>query len=186
MAGPRKKAVRKTPVTLPATGPTDEPGQQPTPDSDALGEAEGSSSGVGLSLADIASALRAAGTSASREQLDRAFTRDNFDVDIGLHEGMRWLILDRFSSLNAMNSVLDHAKAVKALNNEETQHERNSDNAFYSGVSKSDSTFHSGLLKAYGLETDNEVLSTVALAKIVDNLAQKVDAIMGAISQAKQ
>jgi hypothetical protein len=179
-----KKVARKVAGQLPPI-PTDEPGQQPTPDSDALGEVEGSSSGVGLSLADIATALRAAGTSASREQLDRAFTRDNFDVDIGYHEGLRFLLLDRFSSLNAMNSVLDHVKAIKAMNNEETQHARNGNRQRDDSILGSDSVFHSGLLKAYGLETDNEVITTMALAKVVDNLSQKVDAIVGAIQAAE-
>jgi len=172
-----KKAGRKNP----ATGPTDEPGQQPTPDADALGEAEAVSAGVGLSMVDIAAALRSAGASASREQLDRAFTRDTHDVDIGYHEGLRFLLLDRFSSLNAMNSVLDHVKAVKAMNNEETQHARNSQSQTYDTILNSDSVMHSGLLKAYSLETDNEVITTIALAKVVDNLSQKVDAIASAI-----
>jgi len=161
--------------------PTDEPGQQPTPDSDALSEVEATSSGAGLSLVDIAAALRSAGASASREQLDRAFTRDNFDVDIGYHEGLRFLLLDRFSSLNAMNSVLDHVKAVKSMNNEETQHARNSQSQTYDTILNSDSVFHSGLLKAFSLETDNEVLSTTALAKIIDNVAQRVEGIEKAI-----
>ena len=80
-----------------------------------------------------------------------------------------------------MNSVLDHVKAVKAMNNEETQHARNSQSQTYDTILNSDSVMHSGLLKAYSLETDNEVITTMALAKVVDNLSQKVDAIASAI-----
>lgn len=176
--------TRKKVATKP-TGPTDEPGQQPTPDGDALSEVEAVSVGAGLSLADIATSLRAAGTSASREQLDRAFTRDAFDTDIGYHEGLRWLTLQSFSGLTALDNTLNHVKAIKAMNNEETQHARNSDDTHSSGVRKSDDVFHSGLLKSYSLETDNEVLSTTALAKLIDNVAQRVESIEAAILNAK-
>jgi hypothetical protein len=166
--------------------PVDDEGQV-TPTGDALSESEvvGSSAGAGTSLAEIAAALRSAGVGTSREQIDRAFTRDSFDVDIGYHEGIRACLLMGFQGLTAMNNTFSHVKAIKAMNNEETQHERNSDNAFYSGIEKSDSTFHSGLLKAYGLETDNEVLSTLTLAKAVDNMFQRLEAIESAIAAAQ-
>ena len=50
-----KKAGRKNP----ATGPTDEPGQQPTPDADALTESEvaDSSAGAGTTIAAIGACL---------------------------------------------------------------------------------------------------------------------------------
>jgi len=178
--------ARKKPGTKPALPPipTDEPGQQPTPDSDALVEVEGANAGAGSTLAQIGAALRAAGVSASREQLDRAFTRDAFDTDIGYHEGLRWLTLQSFSGLTALDNTLNHVKAIKAMNNEETQHARNSNRQRDDSILGSDSVFHSGLLKAYGLETDNEVLSTVALAKVVDNLAQEVSSIKKAILSA--
>lgn len=175
-----KKAAKK--VT-----PTDEPGQQPTPDADALTESEvaESSAGAGTSLAQIAAALRAAGVSASREQLDRALARDTFDTDIGYHEGLRWLTLQSFNSSVNLDRTLSHVIATKAMNGEETQHARNSTGAFYDGILKSDSTFHSGLLKAYGLETDNEVLSTVALSKVVQGLANEIAGIKAAILAAE-
>ena len=166
----------------PNPGPTDEPGQQPTPDADALAEEEGV--GTGLSMAAIGAKLFAAGVSASREQIDRAFTRDKMDVDIGYEEGLRWLTLQSFAGLTALDNSLNHVKAIKAMDAETVAHNRNSDDAFYAGLSKSDSTFHSGLLKGYGLETDNEVLSTVALAKVVQALAGEVSAIKDAISAA--
>jgi hypothetical protein len=164
--------ARKRPVTIqPTPGPTDEPGQQPTPDGDALSEVEQVNVGAGSTLASIANALRAAGVSAARENLDKSFSRDLTDVDIGYHEGLRWLTLQSFAGLTALDNSLNHVKAIKAMNNEETQHARNSNNQRDDSILGSDSVFHSGLLKSYGLETDNEVLSTVALAKVVLALA---------------
>jgi hypothetical protein len=157
---------------------------QVTPDSDAKGDVEGSSSGVGLTMADVAAALRSAGVGTSREQIDRAFTRDAFDTDIGYHEGVRACLLMNFQSLTAMDSVLNHVKAVKAMNTEDVQQRRNVNRETYDNVLQSDSVFHSGLLKAYGLETDNEVLSTVALAKAVDNMLQRLEKIENAIATA--
>ena len=175
-----KKATRKPKPTPKPDIPTDEPGQQPTPDADALSESEGASS----VMAAIGAALAAGGVSASREQLDRAFTRDAFDTDIGYHEGLRWLTLQSFAGLTALGRTLDYNTAVKAMNAETVANNRASDDAHSAGIRKSDDTFHSGLLKAHSLETDNEVLSTLSLAKIVDNLAQKVEAIEAAIRAA--
>ena len=93
------KKVRPSKPKLPPI-PTDEPGQQPTPDADALAEVEAASAGAGLSLVDVAAALRSVGASASREQLDRAFTRDSFDTDVGYHEGLRHLTLKDMTSFN--------------------------------------------------------------------------------------
>lgn len=174
--------ARKTRKPVRRQIPTDEPGQQPTPDSDALVETEHASGGT--SIADIAAALKAAGVSASREQLDRAFTRDSFDVDIGYHEGLRFLLLKGFEQVTAMNSVLNHTAAMAAVQAQTVTHNRDSDDAHSAGIRKSDDTFHSGMLKGWSLETDNEVLSTTALAKIVDNMAQRVDRIEQAISAA--
>jgi hypothetical protein len=181
MAAPRKVTPKPKPKPNPKPDiPTDEPGQQPTPDADALSETEGASS----VMAAIGAALAAGGVSASREQLDRAFTRDAFDTDIGYHEGLRWLTLQSFSGLVALGRTLDYQTGVKAMNKESVAHTQDTDGAFYGGLSKSDSTFHSGLLKGHGLETDNEVLSTVALAEVVKNLSNEVNAIKNAIAAA--
>jgi len=155
-----------------------------TPHSSAETDVEGTSAGGGTTLADIAAALRAAGVSASREQLDRAFTRDNFDVDIGYHEGLRFLLLKGFEQVTAMNSCLNHVSAMAAMQAQTITHNRDSDDAHSAGIRKSDDTFHSGLLKSYSLETDNEVLSTTALAKLIDNVAQRVERIESAILDA--
>jgi len=179
-----KKAAPKK-VNKPATGPTDEVGQQPTPDADALGEVEAVSAGTGLTLANIGAALRAAGVSASREQLDRAFTRDKQDIDVGYEEGLRTSLLMNFQSMTAMDSVLNHTKAMAALRAETTAHARDNMQLHHENVLRSGDVFHSGLLKAYALETDNEVLSTTALAKIIDNMAQRVEGIEQAILGAK-
>ena len=166
--------------------PTDEPGQQPTPDADALTESEvaESSVGAGSTLAAIAAALRTAGVSAARENIDRAFTRDSFDTDIGYHEGLRWLTLQSFAGTTALGRTLDYLTAAKAMNKESIAHNRDSDDAHSAGIRKSDDTFHSGLLKAHSLETDNEVLSTVALAKVVQQLFAEVNTIKEAIAAA--
>jgi hypothetical protein len=165
--------------------PTDEPGQQPTPDADALGEVEGVLAGLGLNLADISAQLAQAATSAARDVGDRFFGRDSMDVDIGFHEGLRHLTLHSFAGLTAMNNMFQYTAGIKAMNMESIANQRADDSAFYDGVIKSDSAFHSGLLKAYGLETDNEVLSTVALGKVVSTLVQDVTAIKDAISAAR-
>ena len=180
MTAPKRKGTKPAPNP----GPTDEPGQQPTPDADALAEVEAASVGAGLSLVDVAAALRSVGASASREQLDRAFTRDAFDTDIGYHEGLRHLTLKDMSSMSNLNNVLNFVQGIKAMNVEAIANQRADDSAFYDGVIKSDSAFHSGLLKAYGLETDNEVLTTAALAKMVQSLHEDVNSIKGAITQA--
>ena len=160
------------------------PAKPLTPDAEVEAEVEAVNAGAGTTLAQIGAALRAAGVSASREQLDRAFTRDAFDTDIGYHEGLRWLTLQSFNSTVNLDRALNHVTAIKAMNNEETQHGRNSNGQQNDARLNSDSTFQSGLLKAYSLETDNEVLSTMALAKMVDNMAQRMEAIEGAISAA--
>ena len=168
------------------TGPTDEVGQQPTPDSDALIEVEGANAGAGSTLAQIGAALRAAGVSASREQLDRAFTRDATDVDIGYHEGLRHLQLKDFASMTNLSNVLNHVTGIKAMNKESQANDRDSDSTFWTGIEKAGGVFHSNLLKAYGLETDNEVLTTVALAEVVKQMANKVDAIEAALLSVKK
>ena len=166
--------------------PTDEPGQQPTPDADALTEAEVASAAAdsGNTIAAIGAALRAAGVSASRQQLDRAFTRDAFDTDIGYHEGLRHLQLKDFSSMTNLANILNFVQGVKAMDKQSIAHMRDSDDAFYGGLKKATSTHAAGLLDAFGLETDNEVLSTVALSKVVQGLANEIAGIKAAIFEA--
>ncbi len=176
--------VKKKPATKPNPGPTDEPGQQPTPDADALAEVEGASVGAGLSLVDVAAALRSVGASSSREQLDRAFTRDAFDTDVGYHEGLRHLTLKDFSSMTNLNNVMNFVSGIKAMDKQSISHEADGYNSFYGGLKKATSIHAAGLLDAFGLETDNEVLSTVALGKVVSDLIKQVDAITAAITAA--
>jgi len=165
--------------------PTDEPGQQPTPDGDALSEVEQVNVGAGSTLASIGAALRAAGVSESRQQLDRAFTRDLSDVDIGLHEGMRFQQLRMISSAVSLDNVLNHVAAAKAMDKQSIAHMRDSDDAFYGGLSKGDATFQQSMLKSDGLKTDNEVITTAALAGIVKALVGEVADIKAAILSAK-
>ena len=175
---------KKQPSTQPV--PTDEPGQQPTPDADALTESEVAAAAAdsGTTIAAIGAALRAAGVSASREQLDRAFTRDAFDTDIGYHEGLRHLQLKDFSSMTNLSNVMNFVTGVKAMDKQSIAHMRDSDDAFFGGLRKSTSTHAAGLLDAFGLETDNEVLSTVALSKVVQGLANEIAGIKSAIFEA--
>ena len=166
--------------------PTDEPGQQPTPDADALTEAEVAAAAAdsGTTIAAIGAALRAAGVSASRQQLDRAFTRDAFDTDIGYHEGLRHLQLKDFSSMTNLSNVLNFVSGVKAMNKESFANTQDTNTAFYEGLKKATSTHAAGLLDAFGLETDNEVLTTVALTKLVQGLANEIAGIKQAIFDA--
>jgi hypothetical protein len=179
------KKVGKKPAPKPDI-PTDEPGQQPTPDADALTESEvaDSSAGAGTTIAAIGAALRAAGVSASRQQLDRAFTRDAFDTDIGYHEGLRHLQLKDFSSMTNLSNVLNFISGVKAMNKESFANTQDTNTAFYEGLKKATSTAAAGLLDAHGLETDNEVLTTVALTKLVQGLANEIAGIKQAIFDA--
>jgi hypothetical protein len=179
--------VQKKPTKPPVNpGPTDEPGQQPTPDADALSESEvaAGAADAGTTIAAIGAALRAAGVSASRQQLDRAFTRDAFDTDIGYHEGLRHLQLKDFSSMTNLSNVLNFITGIKAMNKEGIAHMRDSDDAFFGGLKKATSVHAAGLLDAYGLETDNEVLTTVALTKLVQGLANEIAGIKQAIFDA--
>lgn len=155
-----------------------------TPDATAEVDTEVASAGSNSFLAAIAAALQTAGVSAARNDIDRAFARDSFDTDIGYHEGLRTCLLMGFQGLTALDNTLNHVKAVKAMDAQTVAHNRNSDDAFYAGLSKADSTFHSGLMKAYGLETDNEVLSTVALSKVVQGLANEIAGIKTAVADA--
>lgn len=177
-----KKVTRKKPAPKPELPPipTDEPGQQPTPDFDALGESEG---GAAV-MAAIGAALASAGVSSSRQQLDRAFTRDAFDTDIGYHEGLRHLQLKDFASMTNLSNVLNFVTGVKAMDKQSISHMRDSDDAFYGGLKKATSTHAAGLLDAFGLETDNEVLTTVALSKVVQGLANEIAGIKAAIFEA--
>ena len=175
----------KDKIKVPTKGPTDEPGQQPTPDGDALAEVEGVSAGAGLSLVDVANALRSTGGSNSREQLDRAFTRDLSDVDIGLHEGMRFQQLRMISSAVTIDNVLNFVNGAKAMDKQSIAHMRDSDDAFYGGLAKADATFQQSMLKSDGLKTDNEVITTAALAGIVKELVGEVATIKNAILNAE-
>jgi hypothetical protein len=145
---------------------------------------EDDSSGSGTTIAAIAAAMRSAGLLNARGDIDRSLTRDAFDTDIGYHEGLRTCLLMGFQSLTAMDSAFNHVKAIKAMDDQNFAREDQSNSAFYGGLSKADSTFHHGLLKSYGMETDNEVLSTTVLAKVVQGLANDIAGIKDAIAAA--
>lgn len=143
---------------------------QVTPHSDALTENEGSGSMIGLSAADIAAALRSAGV--ARTSDERGYSRDKVDVDVGMDEFLRFCMANRAASLTGLGNTLDHVKAVKAMDAQTLANFENNANSFFGVINKAGSTFHSNLLQAYGLETDNEVLSTAALTKLIDGLLE--------------
>lgn len=148
---------------------------QVTPHSDALTENEGSGSMIGLSAADIAAALRSAGV--ARTSDERGFSRDAMsqfrDVDVGMDEFLRFCMANRAASLTGLGNTLDHVKAVKAMDAQTLANFENNANSFFGVINKAGSTFHSNLLQSYGLETDNEVLSTAALTKLIDGLLEE-------------
>jgi hypothetical protein len=176
------KPGKKPPVTIQPTnpGPTDEPGQQPTPDADALGEVEAVLAGVGLNLAEVSAQLASAATDSARSVSSKFLGRDAFDTDIGYHEGLRHLTLHSLTGLTAMNNMFQFTAGIKAMDNQTIAHQRDSDDAYYGGLAKGDATFHQSLLKSYGIETDNEVLTTQVLAKLVERINGIEQAIVNA------
>jgi hypothetical protein len=160
----RKKVAAKRPAKPQL--PVDDEGQV-TPHSDALTENEASGALVGLSSADIASALRTGGVG--------SYTRDSAfkDTDVGMDEFLRYCLATQAGSITSLTSVLNSVQATKAQDNATLANFENNANSFFGMISKSGTVFHNNLLQSYGLETDNEVLSTAALTKLIDGLLEE-------------
>jgi hypothetical protein len=94
-------------------------------------------------------------------------------MDVSTDEMLRFLVGMRAASAVSLGEVLDHVKATAAINAENTADARRSAAQGSDAILRSDSVFQSGLLKAFSLETDNEVLSTAALAQLIDGLLDK-------------
>ena len=173
--------------------PTDEPGEQPTPDADAFMEMVGAGAaligGGAFNLSKAANALAASLTQGGTGWADRYMTSSFKDTDIGMDEVIRGSLAAGFQSLIGKRMVLDHVETRQAQLATTIDHMRNSDDAFYGGLKKATSTHAAGLLDAFGLETDNEVLSTVALSKVVQGLANRIagieEAILAGMEKAK-
>jgi hypothetical protein len=186
----RPARKRPAPVTIqPNPGPTDEPGQQPTPDGDALAEVE--VVGVGSALADVAAMLHSAGAF----NQGGALFRDSFDTDVGFHESLRISLANRMASLSAFGMASDLVLAVKSIDSAALAHTKaqnaetlanfeNNAQSFFGMIAKSNTTTQSQLGQAYGLETDNEVLTTAQLSEMVKMLNGKMNTIVDVIEGA--
>ena len=172
--------------------PTDEPGQQPTPDADALAEVEAVAAGVTTALDQVAAILQSAGAF----NQGGALFRDTFDTDVGFHESLRISLANRMASLSALGMVTDFTLGVKAINHESLAHARttnadvlanfeNNQNSFFGMLTRSNSVSQSALTQSESLETDNEVLTTAQLSEMVIALNAKMNTITDALGAAK-
>ena len=179
-------ARKERPSTQPV--PTDEPGQQPTPDSDALGETEGVSSGVMTALDQVAAILQSAGAFNQGGSL----FRDSFDTDVGMHEVMKCSLAMRVASLSALGIVSDTVLASKqldaaavantrAVNAASLDNFENNANSFFGMLTRSNSTSQSALTQDSALESDNEVLTTAQLSEMVKLLNSEMGSIKEAL-----
>jgi len=150
---------------------------QVTPSSDALTEVEGSSSFAGLSAADIAASLRAAGV--ARTSDERGFTRDKTDIDVGQDEFFRFQLARRAAISTDLDAVLSSVQATRAQNNAVTDNYGQLANAFWHTLAQANGTFNNSLVQNESIETDNEVISTAILAQMVASLADQVAALKG-------
>ena len=191
MAEPKvgKKVTARKPKLPPI--PTDEPGQQPTPDADALGEIEAVAAGVTTALDQVAAILQSAGAF----NQGGALFRDSFDTDVGFHEALRISLANRMASLSGLGMIADltlgtrtiemaavaNARAVNAASLDNFE---NNANSFFGMLTRSNSTSQSALTQSASLETDNEVLTTAQLAEMIKTLNSEMDTIKGALLEA--
>jgi hypothetical protein len=180
---------KKKPVTIqPTPGPTDEPGQQPTPDGDALAEIESVQVGAATLLSKVAAALSSSGAF----NQGGAMFRDVVDIDVGMHELMKVGVGMTAASLSALGTVCNTVLASKQIDLQAVTHARNTNaevlanfennaHSFMGMITKSNTTAQSALTQAYSLESDNEVITTMALAKALEAVTTKVDAMWNAL-----
>lgn len=145
---------------------------QVTPHSDASTEVEGSSSFGGISAADIAASLRAAGV--ARTSDERGFTRDKTDIDVGLDEFLRFQTGRRAAISMDLDAVLASVAGTRAQNQAGGDNYQDQVNRYWSGLSKANGVFNNSLAQDESLETANEVISTAVLAQMVEALANEV------------
>jgi hypothetical protein len=185
MTAPKKGPTKPTKPQI----PTDEPGEQPTPDADSfveLAAAFAAMFGMGnFNAASILNSLSAAQTHGGTSMLDRYLSSSFKDTDIGMDEVLRANLALGFQSQVGKKMVMDHVESIKAMNVGVIDHGRNSNDMFYEGLKKSTSVHSAGLLDAFGLETDNEVLSTVSLSKVVKALSDNQQALTADVQAIK-
>ena len=145
---------------------------QVTPHSDASTEVEGSSAFGGTSAADIAASLRSAGV--GRTSDERGFSRDKVDVDVGQDESLRFQLARRAAISTDLDAVLASVQATRAVNASNLDAYSQFANAFWHSLAQSNGTFNNSLVQNESIETDNEVISTAALAAMVASLAEQV------------
>jgi hypothetical protein len=190
---PKPTKPTRPPVTIQPVnpGPTDEPGQQPTPDADALGEVEAVAAGVTTALDQVAAILQSAGAFNQGGSL----FRDSFDTDITTHESMKFSMAANVASLAALGMVsnamlaskqIDAAAIVntRAVNAASLDNFENNANSFFGMLARSGATSQAALTQAYSLETDNEVLTTAQLSEMVKMLNGKMNTIVDVIEDA--
>ena len=179
---PRPKPTPKPEI------PTDEPGQQPTPDGDALAEIETVSVGAATALGKVAALLQSAGAFNQGGSL----FRDSFDTDVGFHEALRISLANRMASLSSLGMVADLVLGAKALdvqvvanaratNAEVLANFENNANSFFGMVTKSNTVAQSALTQSESLQTNNEVLTVAQLSEMVKMLNGKMITITDAL-----
>ena len=166
-----------------------EPTKEPVPDADSfveLAAAFGAFFGMGnFNAASILNSLTAAQTHGSTGMVDRYLSSSFKDTDIGMDEVLRANLALGFQSQAGKKMVMDHVESMAALNGQHVDHARNSDDSFYSGLKKATSTHAAGILDAFGLETDNEVLSTASLVPVIKKLSENQQALGADLDQFK-
>jgi hypothetical protein len=188
-APPPSRSLKEENVMTDENLPVVEPIKEPVPDADSfveLAAAFGAFFGMGnFNAASILNSLTAAQTHGSTGMVDRYLSSSFKDTDIGMDEVLRANLALGFQSQAGKKMVMDHVESMAALNGQHVDHARNSDDSFYSGLKKATSTASAGLLDAFGLETDNEVLSTAGLATVVKKLSDNQHAIAEDLAQFK-
>ena len=172
------------------------PRDEVDPDADSLTEAQVS--------AAVAAGLSKAGIFASSGTLNR----DNFDVDVGMHEFFKVCLAMRAGSVAFSESVIDHVGAAKtvnaelltntkavnaelvsnarAINSALVDHLTSDASAFYGAMRKSTANDQAALAEQIKWESDNEVLSTATLTAMVRDLNSKFNTVLEAIGAIPQ
>jgi hypothetical protein len=159
--------------------PTDEPGQQPTPDADALTEVEGAMAALSGAVDQVAALMQSAGAF----NQGGAFFRDKTDMDVGMDEILRTAAGKGAQHQTSLGMVLDHVKAVKAINAETLSNFENNQNSFFGMLTRSNSVSQSALTQSESLQTNNEFLTSTQFAEMLKALNDKINVIGQAFAQ---
>jgi hypothetical protein len=106
---------------------------------------------------------------------------ERFNVDIGLDEIIKANLAAMDTSKATLKIASDHATASQELANSFLINIAGYDNNYAKFLAKLSAKDQNQLAEAFKWETDNEVLSTLALAKVVDNLGQRVDSMVAIV-----